>query len=32
VPTPPGSSQRSGSSPHDGNEQGKALLEQLMAG
>jgi hypothetical protein len=34
VPTPPGSSQRSGPSPNDSNTgaQGKILLEQLMSG
>ena len=32
VPTPPGSSQRSGSSPSHNEAQGKMLLEQLMAG
>jgi hypothetical protein len=32
VPTPPGSSQRSGSSPTHNETQGKILLEQLMAG
>lgn len=33
VPTPPGSSQRSGNSPGNDNEtQGKYLLEQLMSG
>lgn len=32
VPTPPGSSQRSGSSPSHNEAQGKILLEQLMAG
>jgi hypothetical protein len=34
MPTPPGSSQRSGSSPNDGNNemQGKALLDQIMSG
>lgn len=33
VPTPPGSSQRSGNSPNNANEtQGKHLLEQLMSG
>lgn len=33
VPTPPGSSQRTGNSPSHANEtQGKHLLEQLMSG
>ncbi|KAL4268655.1 Enhancer of mRNA-decapping protein 4 WD40 repeat region domain-containing protein [Pleurotus pulmonarius] len=32
VPTPPGSSQRSGASPSHNETQGKILLEQLMAG
>jgi len=33
VPTPPGSSQRTGNSPNHANEtQGKHLLEQLMSG
>ncbi|KAK7049242.1 hypothetical protein VNI00_005843 [Paramarasmius palmivorus] len=32
VPTPPGSSQRSGASPSHNEAQGKFLLEQLMAG
>lgn len=32
VPTPPGSSQRSGTSPSHNETQGKILLEQLMAG
>lgn len=34
VPTPPGSSQRTGHSPpiNNGNEAGKYLLEQLMSG
>jgi hypothetical protein len=32
VPTPPGSSQRSNASPGHNENQGKILLEQLMAG
>ncbi|KAK1224473.1 hypothetical protein PQX77_012647 [Marasmius sp. AFHP31] len=32
IPTPPGSSQRSGTSPSHSEAQGKILLEQLMAG
>ncbi|ESK88309.1 wd40 repeat-containing nuclear protein [Moniliophthora roreri MCA 2997] len=32
IPTPPGSSQRSGASPSHNEAQGKFLLEQLMAG
>ncbi|KAL0580223.1 hypothetical protein V5O48_001816 [Marasmius crinis-equi] len=32
IPTPPGSSQRSGASPQHNEAQGKILLEQLMAG
>lgn len=32
VPTPPGSSQRSGASPNNSESQGKILLEQLMSG
>ncbi|KAL0947371.1 hypothetical protein HGRIS_013487 [Hohenbuehelia grisea] len=32
VPTPPGSSQRSGASPNHNEAQGKILLEQLMSG